>query len=58
MAAVNPLNSSGDRRVFRGGSWYDPADSARCSSRHGLKPSFGNGFLTFGLAGFRLVKTN
>ena len=40
----------GSTRVFRGGSWGNPAEDCRCSCRYGINPGFGG----VGL-GFRVV---
>ena len=38
-------------RVFRGGSWYDPAVTARAAFRNGIAPGFRSDYL-----GLRLVR--
>jgi formylglycine-generating enzyme required for sulfatase activity len=37
---VNPLGpATGKDRVYRGGSWGDPAANSRCAERGGLAPA-------------------
>lgn len=46
---------SGDDRVFRGGSWFNPSESLRCAVRNGLHPSYRNNSLGFRVCAFSLA---
>jgi formylglycine-generating enzyme required for sulfatase activity len=50
-AVIDPVNTKGDVKVLRGGSWDMPASVARVSSRLALPPNFKNNN-----TGFRLVR--
>lgn len=58
-ATTDPLGPrSGTERVFRGGSWYDPATDSRSSARSMASPG-GYGLLPqrgYGMHGFRIVR--
>ncbi|MFZ0544634.1 MAG: SUMF1/EgtB/PvdO family nonheme iron enzyme, partial [Candidatus Promineifilaceae bacterium] len=46
----DPVDSSNDERVLRGGAWLDLRDSSRAAARYSSHPDF-----RYGLAGFRVV---
>ena len=50
-AVSDPLNTKGDTKVLRGGSWSDSAAAARVSNRFSVAPNLKNNN-----AGFRLVR--
>jgi sulfatase modifying factor 1 len=50
-SVTDPLGCrSGDRRVFRGGSWYGDAAVCRSAARRGQAPGYRSGFLGLRLA--------
>ncbi len=52
LDTVDPRGpETGDRKIYRGGSWYNEPEALRSANRHGHPPK-GNGGLN---AGFRLV---
>jgi formylglycine-generating enzyme required for sulfatase activity len=52
LANLNPVNTSGDNRVYRGGGWNTIARSVRCSNRLSYAPSLKQDNL-----GFRVART-
>lgn len=46
----NPINSSGEKRVVRGGSWYSKPSFCRISKRHKLSPDYRDTCYGFRLA--------
>lgn len=45
LTNANPLNESGDRRVVRGGSWYDYSGSCRAAFRYFYAPGIRSNYI-------------